>query len=544
MKKILSLVLAVLMLASMAVSTSAVNILNSEGTGFIKTNKDDKVSVSDLLEILNYKLPYGGAFNYKGDTVYSWWYDDCPECDGFSFHYVSGGKVNWKCLESKCGKTGVIEIEQDDDDKDDDTCTDAECTKCGSDDTLFVKTVEIFTGELCNRYFCLDCKEYFYTKVTELDDNDIADYVKCYYCKDIAEYDYLFVSDGKLYARYECEDGHVTDKRIYAGYDFDYDEYSVRVITTRGGDYDITGGSDAYYGETKTIEFYPNKGYVLTDVLVNGESVYVGSDNEIDITVKKNTVVHAYFEKASSLKNYTITAEAEGNGTITAKKNDTTVSSDKVTANYTDTVTYKFVPASKNYVISSVKVNGKSVGKVTSYTVSKLAGNVEIEVEFSWKNPFTDVKDSYANAVEYVTEAGIMSAAATANNKTYFSGNVKVSVQTFAAALAEMADTADKLDTVAERIEWADKYDLIDSDDDLSVTCDVQTACALVRSFLEALEDINDIDFEDLNAKDSVKETAIEIGLVTATTYEKNRNLNRYDLASVCYLVAGLEYDD
>lgn len=548
MKKFLSLLLAVLMIVSLTVSASAVSILNREGTGLIKTN-NKKFAIDDLRDIYELlDLPYGGSFIFRGETIYTWWYDDCPVCDGLSFHFVKDGDIIWKCLEPKCGKDGVI---SGDDGKDDDDYVDdnifcgENCPSCGTDRTKFDKVV-VSGSKLYNRYYCFYCGKYFYTEYEDLDDNDshVYDDIRCWECGKLAEFDFFFVSGGKLYARYTCKDGHSTDRRVYGSINYTEDEYNVRVICTRGGDYDISGGNEAYYGETKTIEFYPLRGYVLTDVLVNGESVEFDSSNKIQITVTKNTVVRAYFEKASDLKSYTILAEANGNGRITARKNDEYVTADKVTAKYTDTVTYRFIPASKNYYIDSVEVDGRYVGKPSSYTFTKLNANHTIEVNFVWDNPFCDVKDKYLDAVEYVTEAGIMSASKTTGTKTYFSGNVKVSVQSFAAALAEMADTSDKLDNTDERVLWALKYDLIDEDTDLSATCDVQTACAMVREFLEALELINDISFVDLNAKDSVKETAIEIGMVSATTYEKNRDLTRYDLASVCYLIAGLEYVD
>lgn len=553
MKKILSLVLAVLMLASLAVSTSAVNILSSDHSHFIKKS-NDKATFGDMLEIyemLGLDVPFGGAVNYKGNIYYTWWYEDCPKCDGWAFFYVDDGDIMWKCLESKCGESGIYKEsgnKKDDDDfvGDDAMFVGPHCPSCDSDNTQFIKVVETVYGQLRNRYYCFKCQEYFTTKLTDIDyDSDyVYNDIKCPDCSKTAEFDYFFTLNGKLYARYVCGNGHKTDRRVYSNLVYDKDEYNVRVICSRGGDYDITGSSKATYNEKKTIEFYPSQGYVLTDVLVNGKSVDVSKDNTITITVTGNTVVRAYFEKASKLQSYTITANASGNGRITAKKNGESVNSAKVSAKYVDSVTYKFIPASGNYYVSDVKVDGKSVGKVNSYTLSKLDGNHTIDVKFAWNNPFADVKDKYLNAVEYVTESGIMSAAAKSNNKTYFSGNVKVSVQTFAAALAEMADTADKLDTTDERILWAIKYDLIDKKDDLTATCDVQTACAMVRAFMEALEDINDISFVDLKVKDTVKETAIAIDMVSASTYDNNRKLNRYDLASVCYLVAGLEYID
>ena len=363
-------------------------------------------------------------------------------------------------------------------------------------------------------------------------------------CSRYAFFEDYIAYNGVLYARYICAANHVSDKKISSNIYWDYDEYTVRVTCTRGGYAEVLGGSTAHYGEKKTVSFTPSKGYVLTDVVVNGESVPVYADNTIEITVKKNTVIRAYFEKVSNLKTYDITTSVTGSGKITAQKNEATVSADKVSANYTDIVAYHFVPASKNYSVAKVTVNGKSVGNPSYYTVQKIDGNMNIAVTFQWNNPFCDLRAGYEKAVEYVTESGIMSASAKEKGKVYFSGGTKITNKDFAAALAEMSDTAGKLDTVSERIDWAEKYGVIDETITLNETCTIQSACAMVRYYLEALELINDISFVDLKYKDTIEETAIKIDLVTAKTYEKDRDMNRYDLAAVCYLLAGLAYTD
>lgn len=79
----------------------------------------------------------------------------------------------------------------------------------------------------------------------------------------------------------------------------------------------------------------------------------------------------------------------------------------------------------EGYEISDVSVDGKSVGAVTSYTFEKITaahtitavfkkvndGNNEKDPsEVTWKNPFTDIKESdwFYDAVKYVNENGFM----------------------------------------------------------------------------------------------------------------------------------------
>ena len=72
-------------------------------------------------------------------------------------------------------------------------------------------------------------------------------------------------------------------------------------------------------------------------------------------------------------------------------------------------VTFTFKP-DKGYRVKDVKVDGKSVGAVTTYTVSKLTVSTRIEVEFTdGKLPFTDVltSDWFYEDVAFVYNEGL-----------------------------------------------------------------------------------------------------------------------------------------
>lgn len=500
MKKILSLALALLMMLPLSIGASAAKSSSDVMTAeefmdileYWQWSNSDKDDYDDLLEYI-----YGSKYTRE-------WADSCEKCGKAATYYISKGNVY--CICKNCNKTYEIFVSE----KKCDDCGKIDCECVDPDFTLSEK--EELLGMFSHKY-----------KSCELNDVDLYQYGKniYWYCDNCGK-------SGKFSASSWDDDW----------YDYFWD-YQIRVYCTRGGSYEIDGSKYADSGDTRTITFEPNTGYVLYNVTVNG--VDYGNASTLRLTVNSNIRVEAEFVKASTLKPCDLTASASGNGTITAKKNGVSVSADKISAKFSDTVVYTFKPASSNYVIKNVTVNGRSVGKVSSYTVSNgITKNINIKVTFEWKNPYSDLSEDYRKAVEYVTEAGIMGYYNKYVNKNAFSGNTEISVKNLAAALAEMADTNDKLDTVEERIEWAAKNAIIDDSANLNVACTVQTACDIVNDYLALIEKAAGIDFKNFDNDDSAKENAISIKLVTSTTYTKNRTLNRYDLASICYLIANL----
>ena len=87
-------------------------------------------------------------------------------------------------------------------------------------------------------------------------------------------------------------------------------------------------------------------------------------------------------------------------------------------------VTFTFKPDS-GYKVKDVKVNGKSVGAVTTYTVDKLTVSTRIEVTFTnGKLPFTDVRESdwFYDDVVFAYENGLFSG----TSDTTFSPNTSM----------------------------------------------------------------------------------------------------------------------
>ena len=543
MKKLLSLVLAVMMVASLAVSTSAVFILGSDGS-YIKSTSGSSSTTEEFEDLIEYYQHLYSSddniyYGYIGAGLASGWFEECDECGGFVYCYVADGNLWWRCLNKSCDNIHIPGIDDDCD------LDGVKCPVCGKNFTYYIKTINK-NGTLYDRYYCVKCQDYFLVKTSGINLDDYKNPIECpaKNCdKKASFYNFLIIGDD-LYAYYICDCGKITSLLVTKNYDYDFedDEFVIKTAKSGRGTIRVNGSIYAQYGEEKVIDIEPERGYVLVDVYVNGKSM--GAQEELKIKITGNTFIYAYFAKASTLKTYTLKSEVIGNGKITARKNGTTVSSGKIDATVADTVTYTFTPASKNYYIESVKVNGKSVGAVSSYTVKKADCDYDIKVTFAWKCPYVDVSNKYLKAVEYVTEAGIMSKYRQDLGKNYFSGTTAIYVHTFVAALAEMADTTNSLNSVDDRLNWALANGVITSSTNLYNLIDVQTAADIVDAYLNALEDINDISFKDYSSRASAKANAISINLATETTYNNNRTLHRYDLASVCYLIANLEIDD
>ena len=96
MKKFLSLMLAVLMVLSVAVTVGAASTSEQSGIG-------NPVGIGDLLDY--YKKFYSGSNLPSSswcddDDIYSTWYGSCPKCKGFAFFFVYDGEIRYVCLES------------------------------------------------------------------------------------------------------------------------------------------------------------------------------------------------------------------------------------------------------------------------------------------------------------------------------------------------------------------------------------------------------------------------------------------------------------
>ena len=538
MKKLFSLLLAVLMLAGLTLSVSAATYPDSMSlfSYLYGATPGTVYSADDILAYYNY---YGR--DYYSDLI-TRWIDTCPneKCKGVATFVVENGKIKWAC--PTCGESGTISAAQPE--KPDKTpVTSTVCPICKSASNLTYVTTTLVDGELKDLYVCTKCNEVVYGKYNSYQYHDYSETIICPHsengkkCGKEAKLDSLTLEGSNLVATYICGDKHTTRYIVDEDY-YGYNRlYTVSVYSATGGDFAVLGGTSAKYGETKTVVFYPKTGYALTNVLVNGVSVAF-KNNEVSFTVNGPMTVRPTFTKVEDLRTYVVTTTYTGNGTITALKNAANLSSAaRVEAKRYDTVSLNFIPAGKNYRVADVKIDGRSMGAITTYSFTGLSADHKVEVSFIWKGPYDDVIDRYVPSVEFVTEAGVMGA----YSGNSFNGTVGITVDDLVCALAELSDTAQVLSDNTARRAWITANGIA-KEADLTKKCDVQTACGIVVEYLKVLEAKNGVTFVKLDKNAALKDATVALNLATAKTFDNNRSLNRYDLAAICRLIARLEY--
>jgi len=149
---------------------------------------------------------------------------------------------------------------------------------------------------------------------------------------------------------------------------FEINTYTVKATAGSGGSISPSGTITVNSGDSKTFTITPNLGYKISDVQVDGKSVGVVSSYTFD-NITSDYTIEAKFEPIT----FTITASASLGGSITP--------SGTITVNSGDSKTFSITPAT-SYKIKDVKVDGVSVGSVSSYTFTNITSNHTIEATF------------------------------------------------------------------------------------------------------------------------------------------------------------------
>ncbi len=173
---------------------------------------------------------------------------------------------------------------------------------------------------------------------------------------------------------------------------FTINTYTITASANANGAISPAGLVSVNSAGTTTFTIMPNTGYQVSDVQVDGSSV--GAVTSYTFTnVTANHSITASF----AINTYTITASANGNGTITP------VGAVNVYSGATQTFT---ITPNAEYHVSDVLVDGTSVGAVSTYIFINVTANHTITASFA-VNTYTIMATANANGT--ISPAGAVS---------------------------------------------------------------------------------------------------------------------------------------
>ncbi|OQX24535.1 MAG: hypothetical protein BWK80_20345 [Desulfobacteraceae bacterium IS3] len=147
-------------------------------------------------------------------------------------------------------------------------------------------------------------------------------------------------------------------------------QFVISASAGSGGTITPSGNVTVYQGDSKAFTITPNEGYEVEDVKVNAASVGAVASYTFE-SVSSNASISVTFK--SSVVQYKITASAGTNGTISP--------SGDVMADEGASKAFTMTPKT-GYVVDDVKVDGASVGAVTTYTFENVTSAHTIAVTF------------------------------------------------------------------------------------------------------------------------------------------------------------------
>jgi hypothetical protein len=145
--------------------------------------------------------------------------------------------------------------------------------------------------------------------------------------------------------------------------------YTISASAGANGSISPSGSVSVTQGANQIFAITPNSGNVVADVTVDGTSVGAVTSYTFS-NVQSNHTISATF---APVPTFTITASAGANGSISP--------SGAVTVNQGASQAFTIAPAA-GYAVSSVTVDGTSVGVVTTYTFSNVQANHTISAAF------------------------------------------------------------------------------------------------------------------------------------------------------------------
>jgi mannose/cellobiose epimerase-like protein (N-acyl-D-glucosamine 2-epimerase family) len=149
--------------------------------------------------------------------------------------------------------------------------------------------------------------------------------------------------------------------------------YTITASAGEGGTITPSGATTIYENGSLTVTITPSLGYRIGGVVIDGVSAGAIASYTFSDVIADHSIA-AVFE---AVPTYTILASAGSGGSISP--------SGTITVSEGASQTFTITP-STGYNVSSVTVDGSSVGTVTTYTFTDITANHEISASFSIKS--------------------------------------------------------------------------------------------------------------------------------------------------------------
>jgi hypothetical protein len=153
---------------------------------------------------------------------------------------------------------------------------------------------------------------------------------------------------------------------------FAINTYTITVTQTANGVI-APGTSTVNYGAAPSFSITPNTGYYITSITVDGSSVAVTSSSGQAVSFTNVQATHA-ITASFAVDTFNIIASAGAGGSISP--------SESISVNYGGSQTFN-ITANTGYYIADVRVNGSSVGAVSSYTFNNVSAAYTISATFA-----------------------------------------------------------------------------------------------------------------------------------------------------------------
>jgi hypothetical protein len=188
------------------------------------------------------------------------------------------------------------------------------------------------------------------------------------------------------------------NKTIVAMYE--RNTYNVTVTQPTNGVITPAGVTTVNHGSNMTFTVTPNTGYEIQNIKKDGTNVpttqYSVNANGMATYTLTNITANTAITATMLVKTFTITATAGSNGSITPSGTEI--------VNYGNSKTYTITP-SAGYQIANVKIDGVSVGAISTYTFTNVRTNHTISAEFTTVDCETP---SYLSATDITSSTAVI----------------------------------------------------------------------------------------------------------------------------------------